>query len=307
MDYLALVLGLLLMVIGANYFVDYAVRLAVSLHLHKAVFGAVIVAIGTSLPELVVTIEAALAGKPEIIVGDIMGSNIANVGLVMGIALLVGKVNPAQEKLGGKSKLLFVLSLIFVSLLWLKLLAWPVGAVLLAVAAVLIYNLTKAHDGAISSPGLDVKEKLISWAILAMSLLGVVIGSQVAIDASLSVATAWGVSVGVVASTVIAVGTSLPELAVTLAAIKKKEHGLAVGNIIGSNLFNLALIGGIGACITKLNVNLSEPTLVFFLLFALLAFLLARKNLQLKRWYGAVLVLLFAFYVIVEYIKPATT
>jgi cation:H+ antiporter len=301
MDYLALAFGLVLMILGANYFVEYAVGLAKHLRLHVAVFGAVIVAIGTSLPELVVTIESALAKSPEIIVGNVLGSNIANIGLVMGITLLLGKVSSTHAELNGKNRLLLVLSVVFIGLIWLKLLFWPIGLVLLSIAAFHVFNLTKGRGERLDVPMLSTKKHIISWLVLVASLVGVVIGSQAVINSSLSIATAWGIPVGVIAATVIAIGTSLPELVVTMTALRKKERELAIGNVIGSNLFNLALIGGVGATIAHLNVALTVPITIFFLVFTIAAFILASGHIKPKRWHGVIMILIFVIYIATEY------
>lgn len=301
MHYLSLALGLTLLVVGASYFVEYAVSIAKRLRLPIGIFGAVIVAIGTSLPELVVTIEAALKNAPDIIVGNIIGSNIANVGLVMGVALLLGRKSLDQKQLGGKNRLLLILTLIFLCLGQLKLLFWPVGFGFLAFAAFLIFGLTKDRKQQRQLIKLDVNNLTLSWIVLAVSLGGIVIGSQVVVHSVLSLAEALNVSAGIIAATVIAVGTSLPELVVTIAAVKKRQHDIALGNILGSNLFNIVLIGGAGAALSNLNVTLSIASITFFLLFALALYALAAGMIRPAPRYGVLLMLLYVVYVCLEY------
>lgn len=302
MECLTLAFGLTLLVIGASYFVEYAVSLARHLRLHTAVFGAVIVAIGTSLPELVVTIESAIKHSPDIIVGNILGSNIANVGLVLGVAILLGKNSPKQTKLAGKNALLLVLSFVFLGLIQLKLLFWPAGLLLLTLAAMLIMDMVKNREQATDFPVLNMKDHVIAWIVIIMSLIGVVVGSQLVVNSSLNIAYALGISAGVIAATIIAIGTSLPELVVTITAVKKKQHGLAIGNIIGSNLFNLALIGGIGALLSNLDTTVSLSVSAFFLVFLVLGYLLAGGRIVARRWHGAILVGLYALFVILDYV-----
>lgn len=303
MEYLTLIFGLALLVIGASYFVEYAVNLAKLLHLHVAIFGAVIVAIGTSLPELVVTLESAMKNSPDIIIGNILGSNIANVGLVLGTAILLGKAVPNQSKLNGKNTLLLVLSLIFLGLLQLKLLFWPVGLLLFALAVVLVLDMARNREQTADFSGINIKDKVMAWAVLVASLVGVIIGSQLVVNSSITIAQTLGISVGVIAATIIAVGTSLPELVITIMAVKKKEHGLAVGNIIGSNLFNLALIGGVGAILVNLNTIVTLPITIFFLVFLLFGYLLAGGIIKPRRWYGAVMVGLYVLFLVSEYVS----
>ena len=301
MDYASLALGLTLLVIGASYFVEYAISIAKHMRLPLVVFGAVIVAIGTSLPELVVTIEAALKNSPDIIVGNILGSNIANVGLVLAVAMLMGRTSIRQKRLGGKNRLLLILTLVFLCLLQLRLLFWPAGLALLALAGFLIFGLTKDRNHQQEINKLNTKNLALSWIVLIASLAGVIIGSQVVVNASLAIAQAWQVSAGIIAATIIAVGTSLPELVITIAAVKKREHGLALGNLLGSNLFNIALIGGAGAALANLNVALSVPTIIFFLMFAGALYTVAAGMIKPTPRYGMVLIGLYAVYVVMEY------
>lgn len=300
MVYLALGFGLLLLMFSANYFVKYAATLAQRLGLKKAIFGAVVVAIGTSLPEFTITIEAALNNSPAIVIGNILGSNIANIGLILGVLLLTGKVT-SQTGLKGRSTLLLVISLIFVSTIWLKILSWPIGLILLTVAGFLIFDLSKDRTQQIDIANKSMKSLVIGWLILISSLVGVIISSRVIIESSISIANTLGISVGIIAATIIAVGTSLPELIITLVAIKKKEYELAVGNIIGSNLFNLVLIGGVGAIITNLSTQLTISITIFFILFTVIAHLLSLKRIKTKSIYGVILIALYILYVIIEY------
>lgn len=239
MDYLTLAFGIAMLVMGASYFVECATSLAKHLRLHVAVFGALIVAIGTSLPELAVTVESAIKGLPDIIIGNILGSNIANIGLAMGTAILLGRISPSQVKLNGNNTLLLILSLIFIGLLQLTLLFWPTGILLLALAGALVFDMAKNREPADDFSDLNIKDHIIACIVLAVSLVGIIVGSQIAVNSSLAIAQALSISVGVVAATMIAVGTSLPELVITIVAIHKKQPGLAVGNVIGSNLFKL--------------------------------------------------------------------
>lgn len=303
MDYMTLSIGLILLIAGASYFVEYAVAVAKQLRLHVAVFGAVIVAIGTSLPELAITIEAAFDGLPQVVVGNILGSNIANAGLVLGAAILLGRVSLNQETLRTRNNVLFILSLLFLGVLHLKWLFWPAGLLLLVFATVQIIALTKARTPEIEAPKVNKKTVIVGWAILALSLISVIAGSQLAVSSSLAIAEALGISAGAVAATILAIGTSLPELVITILAVRRKQHGLAIGNILGSNLMNLALIGGAGALIANLSVDIPVSTTLFFALFAGTTYLLASGKLKPRRIYGFYLLALYILFVFVEFIN----
>lgn len=299
MDYLTLAVGLTLLILGASYAVEYAIAMAKRMRLHVAVFG-VIVAAGTTLPELAVTVDAVFRNAPEIIVGNIMGSNIANVGLVLGVAILLGRASPNHQRLVNKNALLIVLSLLFTGLLLLGWLSWPSGLLLLGFAAGQIISLSREHEN-LEAPEINRKQTIIGWSILGLSLASVIVGSQMVVGSSLAIATSLGVPTSVVAVTIIAIGTSLPELIITIFAVRKRAQGLAIGNILGSNLINLALIGGIGSLFANLGVAVSPLTLGFFLLFAVLMYLLANGNLRAKRVYGGWLIALYVIFIIVEY------
>lgn len=301
MVYLALGFGLSLLMFSANYFVKYAAILAQRLGLKKAIFGTVVVAIGTSLPELTIAIEAALNNSPDIVIGNILGSNIANIGLILGIMLLASKAGILKPGFKSKSVLLLVISLIFISAIWLKILSWPIGLILLIISGFLIFNLSRDRVQQINIADKSLKNLVIGWLVLISSLIGVIIGSQVVIESSMSIANTLDIPVGTIAATIIAIGTSLPELIITLVAIKKKEYELAIGNIIGSNLFNLVLIGGTSAVITSLDIQFPASTAIFFIMFTVFVYLLSVKRIKPRRIYGVVLIALYILYVIIEY------
>lgn len=303
MNYLAFAFGLIILIFGANYFIKYAVSIAKHLRLNIVVFGAVIIAIGTSLPELAITVESAFNNQPEIIIGNILGSNIANIGLVLGISLLLGKITPKNINLNNRNLLLVILSFVFLGLVLFKLLFWPFGIFLLIIASFLIFDLYKNRDQQLILPTKKINNSILNYFLLILCLTGVIIGSQIVINSSLSIAETWGITISAFAATIIAVGTSLPELAVTLFAIKRKEHGLAIGNIIGSNLFNLVLIGGMGAIITNLSVTISLSLIIFFIFFTIAAYLLVKGSIKPKSYHGAVLICLYAIFVIFEYLS----
>ena len=305
MDYVYLTVGLALLVFAANYFVEYATGLARHLRFHVAVFGAVIVAIGTSLPELVVTIESSFEHLPDIVVGNIMGSNIANIGLVLGVAMVLGRIKVGQDRLHIKNTLSLIASLLFISLLALNWLFWPAGLVLLFTAVWLVSDLSRQQmPPQLEEVKVSKRTLALSWLILAVSLAGVIIGSQVTIDSSLAIARSFDIPVGIIAATTIAVGTSLPELVITLVAVKKRQTDLAIGNIVGSNLFNIVLIGGAGATITSLGTDVSLPLalILFFIFFTVMGFILAGGYIRSNRRYGWLLIGMYLVFLLSSYL-----
>lgn len=293
-----LVLGITLLVTGSNFFVEYSVKIAKYLKINLVMFGAIAVAIGTSLPELGVTIDAGLNKHPEIIVGNIVGSNIANIGLILGTALLLTGIKITYRKLHREAELMLVMSLIFVALMLLGVFNWVYGLIFLIIAGFLIYHLAGHKD----SKEIELVDKRgnhfpLNIIVLIGGLAAVLYGSKLTVDSAVSIAGSMGVSLGLIAATLIAVGTSLPELAVTITAAKKKQGGLAIGNIIGSNLFNILLIGGIGSLFGRLDAGLGLGYALFFTLFAFLGYLLAIGKIKPKKLYGIILLIIYGLFI----------
>ena len=267
MDYLFFFLGLGLLLLGANYLVDSAVAIAQRAKISNFIIGLTIVGIGTSAPELFVSIQSALTGHGDIAMGNVLGSNIANVFLILGVTatilpFAIDKMQRRRDIPFGIAAALLVLLLANDSLIpgiGENLLSRLDGIFLLIVFVVYMAfvilrkgknpteALAEADEEATSS--LTGKNVLLLWAIAAISLGALLWGGNMFLDSAKSLAAAWGMSEAVISITIVAVGTSLPELITAIIAACKKNPQLALGNVIGSNVFNLLMILGVSSTI----------------------------------------------------------
>ncbi len=254
-DLLALVGGLALLMVAATALVRGAASLALRLGLSPLVVGLTVVAFGTSAPELVVSVQAALAGAGGIAVGNVVGSNIANVGLILALAVLVRPIATDPSVLRRDLPVLLATTVVVSALLFDGRLGALEGAVLVAaLLGYLAWSVRQArHDAA--QADLPVSEPGPVWrdvAFVAGGLGGLVVGADLFVGGAVALAEGAGVSNAVIGLTVVAVGTSLPELATSVVASARGEGELAVGNVVGSNVFNLLGILGIGAIVRPL-------------------------------------------------------
>ena len=256
LDLFALTGGLALLVAAASGLVRGASALALRLGLTPLVVGLTVVAFGTSAPELVVSVQAALEGAGGIAVGNVVGSNVANVGLVLGAAVLVRSL-PADPSLFRRDlpALAAVTAVGALMLVDRQLGRWEGAALVAGLAAYLVWSVQAARresrEGAPAEDLAGAADEPVWRAglFVAAGLAGLVVGADVFVGAAVSLAQAAGVSNAVIGLTVVAVGTSLPEFATTVAAVARGESGIAVGNVVGSNLFNLLGILGVAALV----------------------------------------------------------
>ena len=239
-----LLIGLFVLVRSGPLFVDGAVQLARSLNMSSIVIGAIVLGFGTSAPELVVSTIAASQGDPALGVGNIVGSNVANLSLVLGVAALVTPIALTPSVTKRQAPLSIAAVFIFALLVWTgNELTRGEGAILLILLAVAMFVLIKTPADDVL-PQQRHQETLGRGLLLSvLGLAGVLIGAQLTVSGATKLADEWDLSGGFIGFSIVALGTSLPELVTAVAAARKKEAGLIVGNLFGSNLFN-GLAGG---------------------------------------------------------------
>ena len=294
-----LALGFVMLVKGANWFVDGASNIAAKFKIPQLVIGLTIVAMGTSSPEAAVSITAALHGNAEITIGNVMGSNILNILLILGLSASISRLAVAKSTVWIEIPFLLLVS----GLLYVQGLDGTIslldGAIqLLLFAAYLTYLLIMAKKFPDENPKTPKQMKL--WkAVLATvgGLAMVIVGSDLAVDASTTIARIMGLSERFIGLTVVALGTSLPELFTSAAAARKGNADIAIGNIVGSNVFNTLFVVGLSALITPV------PFAADFLFdtviaagAALLLWVCCMKDKSLKRWHGILMLLGYAAY-----------
>ena len=240
---LSLLIGLFILVKAGDVFVDGAVQLARSLKMSSVVIGAIVLGFGTSAPELVVSTIAASQGNPALGVGNIVGSNVANLSLVLGVAALVTPIALTSSVIRRQAPLSIAAVIIFAVTVRDGELTRLEGGTLLLLLMLAMIILIKSPDETVPSEQGKGETLRRSLLFSLLGLGGVLAGAQLAVSGATTVADEWGLSGGFVGFSIVALGTSLPELVTAVAAARKKEAGLIVGNLFGSNLFN-GLAGG---------------------------------------------------------------
>lgn len=304
---LLLVFGLVLLIKGADWLVSGATSLAKKYHVSDLVIGLTIVAFGTSMPEMVVNVIASVQGFNDIVLGNVLGSNIANLFLILGIT---GIIYPlvVQSSTTWREIPLSLLAIILLFLLAnnLFLFEGPVisrydGLILLLMFGVFmfyIYRLSKA-DTAPNDVVVNNMSGFKIYAFIIVGLAGLVIGGRLVVDNAVKIATVLGLSEKIIGFTIVAIGTSLPELATSVVAALKKNTNIAVGNIIGSNIFNIFLVIAISSVVSPVTFNVSFNTDIYLLaggtLFLFAAMFTGGRK-RLDRWEAAVLLLVYLTY-----------
>ncbi len=304
MAYLYLLICLVVIVFSADWLVAGAVTIAKRFKISDFVIGAVIVGVGTSFPELVVSSIGAFEGNSDIAIGNVVGSNIFNVFGILGLTALIMPVAVSKE-----NKRFDLPFCIGVSVLTLLLVfnfftgGEPSinridGAILLTFFALFLWSSLRGNkkQEVVDDAVITNKQLAIGIAQVVVGLSALIIASRFFLDNAITIAEAWGVNEAFIAITLVACGTSLPELAASLVAASKKNTQLALGNIIGSNIFNLALILGIGAQITPLTTSgITFVDYVVMICAAVVPLVLGFRG-KLNRWAGALMFLCFVGY-----------
>jgi len=311
-----LAISVLVLVQGSRYFTVAAERIGLRLGLAPYVIGVAIVATGTSLPELVSSVISAARGASEIAVGNVVGSNITNICLILGLAAVAaGRLPLDHDKREGALTLLLGSALLIALMLYDRTFRMLEAVIcLLGLAVFLIYNLErKTEPPLIVCPTLDEEPCVIprpaplrwtTWMFLVGGGVGVYLGADFVVRAVSNIADAAGVGKDIIAATAVALGTSLPELAVSIVALRSGRTEISVGNILGSNVFNSFAVLGISALFGPLAVSAQVVRVgIPFMLAAtvLAAFALLRGTME--RWGGAIFLLLYALFVAASFVR----
>jgi cation:H+ antiporter len=292
-DIVIIVIGIICVLKGADFLTEGAAALARRVNIPEIVIGLTIVAAGTSAPELFVSIVSALKDTPDLAVGNVVGSNTMNSMLIVGCAAMVAPMTISRSTVKKDIPFSIAASILLLLLTLNSFLGRFDGILLLAGFAVfMFYSLRQAKNGQDAAP--TEEKQLNPWLsvlYIALGLVGLVIGSNLFVDHASSLALALGISEGVVGLTVVAGGTSLPELATSVVAARKGQSAIAIGNVIGSNVFNILLILGLTATISPLQIEgITTIDMAVMLLSVVLVWLFSFTRYTVERWEGAVLV-----------------
>jgi len=293
-----IIMGCFVLIKGSEYFVESTVAMAARFGVSEHTIGLTIVAFGTSLPELAVSGIASYKGHVEIAWGNVIGSNVTNVLLIMGIAMIITHVKPSKFAFKDSLTMLAISFLIILLILDGKLQFYD-GMILLAFYIIFVYTLRKR--------GMEGKEMvskispLMTFFLFWVGITGVAMGADSMVKGGVNIASSLGVKEVAVAASIVALGTSLPELSTSVVAAIKKHHGIAIGNVIGSNIMNLGMVLGFSSILHTIPIKISSVPILFFIFAAFLtAFLLMKK--WTGKAVGIILLLLYAGFIAAVYL-----
>jgi len=300
LNILFIIAGVFLVLWGADRMTDGAVSIAQRLNIPQIVIGLTIVAMGTSMPEFCVSLVSALKGTPDLAVGNVVGSNIFNVLLIVGVAALVAPMIISRSTVK-KDIPWAVFSAIILSAMCLDHDISRIDALILTIGiiAFMIYTLRAAKKGEVEQEEGEKKDykPIVAVGLVLLGMACLIFGSNLFVDAATKVAQELHVSEGVIGLTIVAGGTSLPELATSVVAARKGQSAIAIGNVIGSNVFNTLMIVGVTGLICPMQIEGITPIdlAVMTISIALLWFFSYTK-FTVERWEGALLTLIFTGY-----------
>jgi cation:H+ antiporter len=310
MDYLLIIAGLVLTVFGSDWLVKGASSLAKRLNVSDLIIGLTIVAFGTSAPELTVNIFAAMSGKTEIAIGNILGSNIFNVFIILGIAAIIYPVSVKNSSVAVEIPLSFLAAIV----VWVcandvfldgdatSAITRVDGIILLLFFGVFMYYTV---NQAISNPEPIDGENIVQLPLwkaslfISVGLAALFFGGKFFVDGAVGIATAIGISESVIGLTIVAAGTSLPELATSAMAAYRKNSDIAIGNVVGSNIFNIFFILGISSTVSPLPFNPASNIDIMMTIFAsvmMFAFTFLGKGRQISRVEGGIFIAIYMVY-----------
>ena len=303
--------GFLLLVIGGEFIVRSSVALSLKFNISKLVIGMTVVAFATSLPELIVSINAALSNSPAIAINNVIGSNIANIALVLSIISILSFIKVDKNFYRQDWPIMFGFSILLTVFCITDMVLNQVeGAILVLSLLFFIYFSLKKSDNKLNIDDIDDKlvstsnTKIIIW--LLISSVSLYFGAEFLVNGAVNFAKQINISEAVISVSIVAIGTSIPELAASLIAIAKKEKGISVGNLIGSNIFNIGSVLGITAIIKPIQIaqEIIERDIIWMLFFALLLLfmvILPRRN-DLGKLKGFFMLLLYFVFITLAFI-----
>ena len=308
MSFLILIIGFFLLIKGADLFVEGAASIARRFHVPAMVIGLTIVAVGTSAPEAAVSITSSLAGQNDMSVANVVGSNFFNILVVLGVSAIIANL-PVQEGTIKKDApfLLIVSTLLLIFGLNLNI-SRIEGLILLAVFTYFLIDTVKsAKKGSQENSNevattMDVEadedSSMLKTILLSIiGIVGIVLGGDMVVDSATNIATSFGMSANLVGLTIVAVGTSLPEFVTSVVAIKKGETEIAIGNVIGSNIFNILLVLGLSATISPIVIStFALIDVVFMVAITVLLYLFMKKENSIVKSQGIIFLLIYIAY-----------
>ena len=299
MNYLLLLSGFVLLILGGHWLLKASVGLSLRLMIPRIIIGMTVVSFATSAPELIVSLNSALDGHADIALGNVIGSNIANIGLVLGIVTILSTISVEKSFYKTDWPVMMLASIIlYLFIAFDGILERYEGIILVILLIVFLFYLLKFQKKAVVVDEVVVQKEMsvpVILIFLALGGVGLWGGSELLINGAVNIANEFGVSERVIGVTIISIGTSVPELAASIIAIIKKEKAISLGNLIGSNIFNIFAVLGITSIITPIAVqddHLLTNDIMWMLLFALIVLPLVFVPVKMKLSWKEGLILL---------------
>lgn len=298
MSFILLLIGFLLLIKGADYFVDSASAIARKFHIPSMIIGLTIVSIGTSLPELSVSLTSALIGKNDLAVANVVGSNIFNMLMGLGVTSIISKLPIEKNTIENDIPFLNIIGSILLILMLNLTLNRFEGILLIGLLIGFLFYIIKP---VLNNKEESNEESKLSFKTILLGILGVVgiiLGGDMVVDSASNIAKMFGMSQNLIGLTVVALGTSLPEFVTSVIAGIKGENEIAIGNIIGSNIFNILMILGISSIISPIVISfISVIDIMFMIAIGILLYVFVVKSKTLKRYQGIVFIFLYIGYI----------
>lgn len=310
MSFVILIIGFFFLIKGADLFVDGAASIARKFNIPSMVIGLTIVAMGTSAPEAAVSITSSLAGQNDMSVANVVGSNFFNILMVLGVSAIIAKLPVQKNTIKKDTPFLLIVSVLLLIFAFDKNISRIEGIIFLVIFVYFLYTTVKSAKNTEESTSLSDNEIAVSdndipantpmFKTIILSLIGIagiIFGGDMVVDSATSIATMFGMSANLVGLTIVAVGTSLPEFVTSIVAIKKGETEIAIGNVIGSNIFNILLVLGLATAIFPIAIStFALIDIVFMVAITILLYLFMKKDNCLVKKHGFIFIILYIAY-----------
>ena len=310
MSFVILIIGFFFLIKGADLFVDGAASIARKFNIPSMVIGLTIVAMGTSAPEAAVSITSSLAGQNDMSVANVVGSNFFNILMVLGVSAIIAKLPVQKNTIQKDTPFLLIVSALLLIFAFDKNISRIEGIIFLVIFVYFLYTTVKSAKNTEESTSLSDNEIAVSdndipadtpmFKTIILSLIGIagiIFGGDMVVDSATSIATMFGMSANLVGLTIVAVGTSLPEFVTSIVAIKKGETEIAIGNVIGSNIFNILLVLGLATAIFPIAIStFALIDIVFMVAITILLYLFMKKDNCLVKKHGFIFIILYIAY-----------
>jgi len=308
LPYIHLVIGLAVLILSGNWLVTGSVQIARHLKISTFVVGLTVVAYGTSAPEMFISIGAVLENAHDIALGNVIGSNIANIGFILALVVLISPIPIRNKSIGFDYIIMFAVTVLLFIFGFNGVLSLFEGIILVSIlVAYTVWSVIKSRKNTESMKIEPATMKPLAAVLLILAAVaGLYFSSEWFVKGAREIALQWGVSERVIAISIVAVGTSMPELISSLVAALRKETDLSIGNIIGSNLFNIAGVLGVTSIVRPIKINnhtlfITDMIWLFGISIVLLLVMIPLSRGKINRWEGAILILIFSVYIFILY------